>query len=117
MLPAAQRLRRSEDFARSVRLGIKAGSAPIVGHLWTPLSPGADPGQVGLVVSRAVGCAVVRNRVKRRLRAILAPLVPQLPLDALVVVRALPAAGDASFIELQRATTSVVGRLVRRSGG
>jgi len=49
--------------------------------------------RVGFVVSRAVGGAVVRNRVKRRLRALSRPLVMA---DATqryhVVVRALPAA-------------------------
>jgi len=50
---------------------------------------------VGFVVSRAVGGAVVRNRVKRRLRALARPLAMA---DAgqryHVVVRALPAAAS-----------------------
>lgn len=55
---------------------------------------------VGFAVSKAVGGAVIRNRVKRRLRAIVAAEVPSLPDGARVVVRALPVAGAASFAVL-----------------
>jgi ribonuclease P protein component len=55
---------------------------------------------VGFAVSKAVGGAVVRNRVKRRLRAIVAAELPSLMGGAHVVVRALPVAGAASFAVL-----------------
>lgn len=54
----------------------------------------------GFAVSKAVGGAVVRNRVKRRLRAVMADVLPTLPVGSRVVVRALPPAADASFDEL-----------------
>ena len=38
-----------------------------------------NPPRVGFVVSKAVGGAVVRNRVKRQLRAASRPLVAELP--------------------------------------
>lgn len=40
---------------------------------------------------------MVRNRVKRRLRAIMADALPALPAGSAVVVRALPAAATADF--------------------
>jgi len=56
----------------------------------------ASQTRVGFVVSRQVGGAVVRNRVKRRLRALARPLVMadarQNPQKYSVVVRALPPA-------------------------
>ena len=39
---------------------------------------------------------MVRNRIKRRLRHRLQTRLPRLPADAIVVVRALPAAAEAS---------------------
>jgi ribonuclease P protein component len=57
---------------------------------------------VGFAVSRAVGNAVVRNQVKRRLRHVVRARVPQLPAGSLLVVRALPAAAEADFAELEQ---------------
>ena len=56
--------------------------------------------RVGFVVSRAVGGAVVRNRVRRRLRHLVRDRLGYLPQHSLVVVRALPAAAEASFTTL-----------------
>lgn len=55
---------------------------------------------VGLIVPRAVGGAVDRNLVKRRLRAVLKPRLARLPAGSRVVVRALPAAAGAASSEL-----------------
>jgi ribonuclease P protein component len=55
---------------------------------------------VGFVVSKAVGVAVVRHRVARRLRHLMRDRLPDLPAGTLVVVRALPPAADASSREL-----------------
>jgi ribonuclease P protein component len=55
---------------------------------------------VGFVVSKAVGNSVVRHRVTRRLRALMAQRVADLPDGADVVVRAQPAAATARFEEL-----------------
>ena len=47
-----------------------------------------------------MGNAVVRNRVKRRLRHLAREHVSTLPGSAVLVVRALPAAAQASYAEL-----------------
>ncbi len=44
---------------------------------------------------------MVRNRVKRRLRAVMRSRLDTLPEGTSVVVRALPAAADASFATLE----------------
>ena len=51
--------------------------------------------RVGFVVSKAVGGAVVRNRVKRRLRHLAALELDGSATAHDVVVRALPAAGSS----------------------
>lgn len=56
--------------------------------------------RVGLIVSKAVGNAVVRHAVARRLRAAAATLVDELDDGALVVIRALRTAADESSDEL-----------------
>ncbi len=61
----------------------------------------SSPARVGFVVSKAVGNAVIRNRVKRRLRPLVREHVTRLPSAAVLVVRALPPAGAASSSELK----------------
>ncbi len=61
------------------------------------------PPRVGFVVSKAVGNAVVRNRTKRRLRASMAGHVNRVPTGWDLVVRANPAAAQASWVELDAA--------------
>ena len=65
-----------------------------------------EPGpRVGFVVSKAVGNAVTRNRVKRRLRHLARERLDVAARRAAVlVVRALPAAAAASYAELGGAT-------------
>ncbi len=67
-------------------------------HLDRPTGGGAP--RAGFVVSKAVGNAVVRHRVTRRLRHLVRPRLDQLPPGALLVVRALPPSATASSAEL-----------------
>jgi ribonuclease P protein component len=75
---------------------------------------GPDPvvARVGFVVSKAVGGAVVRTRVKRRLRAVLAQRLERLPAGSLLVVRANPAAAEATSAELARSVDRVLERVL-----
>ena len=61
---------------------------------------GDDPARVGFVVSKAVGTAVTRNRVKRRLRHLVRERVATLGDGTVLVVRALPASAGATYAEL-----------------
>ena len=94
---AAQRLSGDARFTRAIRSGRRAGSSTLVVHL--ALTDSGDPPRIGFVVSRALGNAVTRNRVKRRLRELLRG--QDLPAGALLVVRALPPAAGASYAELR----------------
>ncbi|MFH8793962.1 ribonuclease P protein component [Streptomyces sp. NPDC017941] len=118
MLPTEHRLRRREDFATAVRRGRRAGRPLLVVHLRSratdPHVPGESlpPTRAGFVVSKAVGGAVVRNKVKRRLRHLMRDRVAQLPPGSLVVVRALPGAGDADHAQLARDLDAALERLL-----
>ncbi|WP_141389784.1 ribonuclease P protein component [Cellulosimicrobium cellulans] len=119
MLPAAHRLRRSVDFERAVRRGVRAGRSTVVVHLSEDLEGDARP-QVGFVVSKAVGNAVHRNLVKRRLRAAVAARLGMLPDHGRAVVRALPASAAATFgdlsADLDRGLDRAARRLHERAG-
>lgn len=70
--------------------------------------------RVGLVVSKAVGNAVVRNRTKRVLRHRMAALLPSLPDQTDVVVRANPAAGTAAASELRHDLDGLLSAAIKR---
>ena len=109
MLPAAHRLTQSDAFREAVRRGQRVGSRTLVVHLAREQTPG--PARVGFVVSKAVGTAVVRNRVKRRLRHLAREQLASLPGSAVLVVRALPGAADASYEELRGDLTRCLQRV------
>ncbi|MDT0185910.1 ribonuclease P protein component [Microbacterium sp. ARD31] len=103
MLSTVNRLTDSDGFRRAVRGGRRAGSTTLVVHLACDTSAEPGPPQVGFTVSKAVGNAVTRNRVKRRLRHLTRerlPVLEELPGRAALVVRALPAAAGASYATL-----------------
>ena len=84
MLAAAQRLRRRGEFAAAVRAGRRAARGVLVVHVMSPetenqTEPARHEVRAGFVVSKAVGGAVVRNRVKRRLRHLVRERLAQLP--------------------------------------
>jgi ribonuclease P protein component len=113
MLPSDNRLSDGGSFRQAVRVGRRAGSRTVVVHLAVGVDTsivGNGP-RVGFVVSKAVGNAVVRNRVKRRLRHLAREHVSSLPGSAVLVIRALPAAAAASSTELSRDLSRCLARV------
>lgn len=111
MLPAPHRMRRSEDFTLAVRRGRRAGSTRLGVHLLVG-SDTEQPARIGVVVTKAVGSAVARTRVKRQLRALAFSRLGRIPRGALAVLRANPAAaGTTSAVlgeDLDRALDRVL---------
>jgi len=102
-LAATHRLRRRSDFAATIRGGRRAARGALVVHLDRQPPAQAERQalpRAGFVVSRAVGGAVERNRVKRRLRHLVRARIDALPPGAMLVVRALPAAAGRSYADL-----------------
>src|SRR4051794_13261407 len=108
-------MRNSEDFRQTIRSGKRSASPTLVAHLVVGglgAPGGSGHTSVGFVVSKAVGPAVVRNRVKRRLRHLMRDRVDRLPAGSRLVIRALPRAA-------QEKTSSLAGDLdaaLSRSG-
>jgi ribonuclease P protein component len=63
-------------------------------------NPAKPSVRAGFVVSKAVGGAVVRNRVRRRLRHLMRSRLGLLPDHTDVVVRALPSAANRTYAAL-----------------
>ena len=99
------RLRRRDDFRLLRRDGHTVRRGPLrVGFRATgALVDGSGP-RVAYAIPRIVGPAVVRNRIRRRLRAIAVDLDrrPQGVPVGDYLVRVSPGAADSSYDELER---------------
>ena len=116
MLPVEARMRRPAEFTMTVRQGRRSGRRTVTGHLLVR-GDHDEPARVGFVVSRAVGNAVTRNKVRRRLRHIARGYLNFLPGGSLLVVRANPPAAAARQSDLAAEFDLVLGTLLRRQVG
>lgn len=114
MLPREHRLRSNREFQRVYRVG-RSWVHPLAALHLAPLSGNQ---RFGVSVSKKVGNAVQRNRVRRRLREVIRAALPDLRtgFDAVIVARA--AAVDAELEALTQAVTELFrrARLVREPG-
>ena len=94
-LPRAGRLRRAAEMQSVFERGSRVESRAFV-LLWRPASGGR---KAGFAVSRRVGGAVQRNRVRRRLREAYRRSAA-FPPDLMLVFVGRPAAGSAAFGDL-----------------
>jgi len=97
-LPKSKRLIRSEDFQRVREEGNAArGSLLMLGVL----ADADDQLRCGFVTSRRLGSAVVRNRVRRRLRDIVRRHQGEIIKAPWVVTIARPASARATYAALE----------------
>ncbi|GJF13569.1 ribonuclease P protein component [Mycolicibacterium cyprinidarum] len=116
MLPAQYRMTRSTEFDITVSRGTRAGQPDLV--MYARSDETGDPGpRIGLIVSKAVGNAVDRHRVSRRLRHAARNLLEDLGPADRVVIRALPASRDAVSERLTQELRTGLERIRIRSGG
>ena len=100
-----QRLRRRGDFDAVYRRGRSWANNLLA---LRALPNGLEQSRFGFSVSKRVGNAVVRNRVKRRLKEILRPLAVQPGWD--LVFTARPTAAESEFARLGEAVRSLCGQ-------
>ena len=99
MLARPQRLTRGADYKSVVRRGRRCAGPSTVTYV---THTGEDrPARFGFIVSKQVGGAVVRNTIRRRLKAICAEATPSVRTGADVVIRALPSSATAEFSDLR----------------
>ncbi|MEO6990719.1 MAG: ribonuclease P protein component [Candidatus Baltobacteraceae bacterium] len=107
-------LRRPREFAAVRRRGRRERRSTI--DVFAVDRPGARP-RVGVTVGKAVGNAVIRNLVRRRIHGALAPLgeAGAAPAVDLVFIAA-PAAATAPFARLAAEVASAVQRIALAPG-
>ena len=89
------RLSRSRDFDTVYRQGRSTATRYLVLYSFPREEPEEDGPRLGLAVSRQLGGAVDRNRLKRRLRAAFDEVAERLPADYDYVLIARPGLGEA----------------------
>ena len=99
-------IREREAFIRLRREGSRHRIEP----LWCSYVPDSHltPPKVAFAIGRSVGSAVKRNRVRRRIRAILSD--SEVP-PGLLLIGATPAAVELTFDELRTTVASLLVRL------
>ena len=100
-------LGRQVDFARLRRQGRRVSTKSLT--IYRSDGPAWDASSlVGITVSKSIGKAVVRNKLRRRLSAIVREaLAPRAVMRLLVVAR--PVAAEARFSDLRAEVTSALG--------
>jgi ribonuclease P protein component len=92
------RVVRAEDFRTIVRRGRRSTSSLAV--YYRLVRAESDTARFGVIVSRAVGGAVERNLLRRRMRAVGRQLVDAGASGVDVVVRALPGSAQHGWASL-----------------
>jgi ribonuclease P protein component len=100
VLARANRVARADDFKRIVRRGVRVGTPHAL--LYVASRSSSEPTRLGFIVSKAVGNAVTRNLMSRRLRAIGHDYLDIRPTSADVVIRALPGSPEVSWVTLRK---------------
>jgi ribonuclease P protein component len=124
VLPKEHRLTSSRDHRAAMRHGSRAvGGGLMVSVLARPNAASAEEAswRCGLVVSKAVGNAVVRHRVQRRLRHIVMDLMREGSLEPVpghswdLVIRALPEITGLDHAQLRAEVLGAAQRAQRKS--
>jgi ribonuclease P protein component len=108
------RLSRSAEFERVYRQGRSTANRQLVLYVFPTTSDGRP--RLGLSVSRKVGGAVERNKVKRLLREAFARLEGELLDGHDMVVVARPPAGELAAREGLEGIETALGELVGKAG-
>jgi ribonuclease P protein component len=117
VLPAQNRMRRSTEFDATVKHGIRVVQPDLVIYARRG-SDGAEAEgpRIGLIVSRAVGSAVERHRVARRLRHVVRGVLAELDGRDRVVIRALAGSRGAPSAVLEQQLRTGLGCIRELTG-
>ena len=112
MLARANRIVRGDDYRAIVRRGRRVATDNAVIYR---LSGSSAEVRFGFIVAKSVGNAVVRNRVRRRLKSIGHAHLEALPDKTDIVIRALPGSASASWSTLNSEIHEALSKGMARS--
>lgn len=106
-LPKANRLKHRKEFKTVYQKGLRYSGKHLILRAWQQGTATGEtslpPPQIGISISQKVSKkAVVRNRVKRQIRAIIRSLLPQLPPGWKIVVVVKPSAVGCKYEDFLR---------------
>lgn len=108
MLPAALRLSATTQITATLRAGRRHANPYFVLHV---VKTNDSSAKFAFAVNKKVGNSVVRHRITRQLREVVAHNLPLVPVGSHIVVRALPAIRQASFAQLGQAFCETIGKV------
>jgi len=109
--PKSLRLTTRREFLKVQDRGFKVNAEPLLG---LALTNGLGFTRLGITVSSKVGNAVVRTRIRRKLREVFRKRRGELPVGLDVVIIARSGAKEADLETLGRAFGVIAGRLRSR---
>ena len=105
------RLRRKTDFDAVYKTGRTTSDRLLVVRVQPrPTENGADPTRFGFVTTRALGNAVARNKIKRRLRAATHALRSDITPGHDIIISARKPASDAPYQTLAQSLRTLLTR-------
>ncbi len=111
--PKSVRILRSSDFRQTYDRGVRI-SCPALSAFCLRVEGGSGP-RIGITVPRALGSAVVRNRIKRRVREAVRARLPVLSPEWQVVINPRPRVLKLPFLELVAEVEKVFTRVNAQS--
>lgn len=102
------RLRQTKDFDRARVGGRRWTNATLACYVFARGDGG--PTRIGIIVGRRTGNAVVRNRVRRRIRELVRGRYDELASGLDVILIARPASARATYAELDDGLASLLQR-------
>lgn len=114
MLSRRHRIAEGDDYRLTARRGARAGADGLLAYAVLHDDP-TTPTRFGFIITKRVGVAVVRNRTRRRLKAIAAEQLAELGPGLDIVIRVNPEAADMGWDALRESGRSAIRRAARRA--
>ena len=115
--PKAERIRKRAEYLRIQSQGRKLVTKSLLAFtVGSPQAPGSPP-RLGITVSKRVGVAVVRTRVKRLLREVFRQNKDRLPRGLQLVIVAKADAADLDYARIHAEFLEICRRCAPRSQG